>query len=150
MVYFDEDGDYREGKGKGEVKKTDFIKGTPICHAPSMMRTDAIMSVGGYSVDDKLLRVEDYHLWFKMYAVGYKLYMLTKPIYKMRDDRNAQRRRTWNNRRNEFYVKWIGYPMVGLPWYTRIYCFRPLIIGLLPNGFYQRIRRNSLLRRVFK
>lgn len=137
MVYFDEDGDYREGKGKGEVKKTDFIKGTPICHAPSMMRTDAIMSVGGYSVDDKLLRVEDYHLWFKMYAVGYKLYMLTKPIYKMRDDRNALKRRTWKSRLNEAYVKHVGYNMISLPWYTQIYALKPILIYLLPVSAYK-------------
>ena len=55
----------------------------------------------GYTVDPKLLRVEDYHLWFKMYAAGYKGYMLEYPIYEMRDDRNAIARRNWMNRKNE-------------------------------------------------
>lgn len=149
-TYFDKDGVFRVGVGKGEVGKKDFIFRTPISHAPCMARTEVFKAVGGYTVDDRLLRVEDYHLWFKVYAAGYKLYQMHDSYYMMRDDRNAQRRRTWKNRRNEFYVKWIGYPMVGLPWYTRIYCFRPLIIGLLPNGLYQKIRRNSLLKRVFK
>ena len=90
MIYFDESGDFRTGKGSGEVKAEDFINGTPICHAPCMARTAVIKSVGGYSVDDRLLRVEDYHLWFKVFSAGNRLYMMNEPLYKMRDDRNAE------------------------------------------------------------
>lgn len=137
MEYFDENGTYRVGKGRGEVKKEHFIKGTPICHAPCMVRKEAYDAVGGYSVDSKLLRVEDYHLWFKMYAAGYKGYMLNKAYYKMRDDRNAVRRRNWMTRRNEFYVKWIGYPSIGLPWYTRFHSIVPILKYFTPGFVYR-------------
>ena len=70
-----------------------------------MVRKEAYDNVGGYSVSPKLLRVEDYNLWFKMYAAGYKAYMLDKPYYRMRDDRNAKKRRKWGGRKNEYYVK---------------------------------------------
>ena len=50
MIYFDEKGDFRKGKGNGEVKTKDFVLGTPICHAPSMSRTSVLKAVGGYSV----------------------------------------------------------------------------------------------------
>lgn len=136
MIYFDENGDYKIGRGQGEVKKKHFIHGTPICHAPCMARSEAIKQVGGYSVDDKLMRVEDYHLWFKLFAAGYKLFMLDEPIYKMRDDRNATLRRTWKNRRNEVYVKHIGFKMIGLPWWTQLFCLRPIIIYFMPNFVY--------------
>lgn len=150
MEHFDEEGTFMTGKGCGEIKPEHFRSGSPICHAPCMVRKKAYDKVGGYSVSPKLLRVEDYHLWFKMYAEGYKAYMLEKPYYRMRDDRNAVLRRTWKNRCNEAYVKWIGYPMIGLPRYTRIYCLRPLIIGLLPNSLYQWLRRSPLMRKIFK
>ena len=149
-TYFDKDGIFRKGVGKGDVKPEHFIHRSPVSHAPCMARTEVFKAVGGYTVDDRLLRVEDYHLWFKIFHAGYKLYQMHDSYYMMRDDRNATLRRTWKNRRNEFYVKWIGYPMVGLPWYTRIYCFRPLIIGLLPNKLYQNIRRSPLMRKIFK
>lgn len=136
MIYFDEGGDYKIGQGRGEIKKEHFIHGTPICHAPCMARTNAFRSVGGYTVDDKLLRVEDYHLWFKLFAAGYKLYMLKEPIYKMRDDRKAFQRRTWKNRLNEAYVKHIGFKMIGLPWYTQIYCVRPILTHFIPKFIY--------------
>lgn len=137
MIYFDENGDFRTGHGRGEVKAQDFINGTPVCHAPCMARTAVIKSVGGYSVDDRLLRVEDYHLWFKVFSAGHKLYMMDEPLYKMRDDRNAGARRTWKNRRNEAYVKHIGYKMIGLPWWTQIYTLVPIIKYLMPKFAYQ-------------
>lgn len=136
MIYFDEVGEFRRGKGNGEVDKYSFVHGTPICHAPSMSRTNVIKAVGGYSVSDKLLRVEDYHLWFKIFAAGYKLYMLNECLYKMRDDRNAVRRRNWLTRRNEMYVKHIGYKMIGLPVWYQIYCIVPFIKYLMPRLVY--------------
>lgn len=137
MIYFDEHGEFKRGHGQGEVIARDFVGGTPICHAPCMARTEVFRAVGGYSLDNKLLRVEDYHLWFKIFAAGYKLYMLDECLYKMRDDRNAIARRNWLSRRNEFYVKHIGYKMIGLPWYYQIYTIVPIVKYLLPNWLYK-------------
>ena len=141
MIYFDENGDFRWGKGKGEVEAKDFVHGTPICHAPSMSRTDVIKSVGGYSVGKNLLRVEDYHLWFKVYAAGHKLYMLNKCLYKMRDDRSAIARRNWITRRNEAYVKHKGYNTIGLPWWYQIYTIEPILKYFAPQWIYRFFHR---------
>lgn len=141
MIYFDENGDFRWGKGKGEVEAKDFVHGTPICHAPSMSRTDVIKSVGGYSVGKNLLRVEDYHLWFKVYAAGHKLYMLNKCLYKMRDDRSAIARRNWITRRNEAYVKHKGYNMIGLPLWYQIYTIVPILKFFAPQWIYRYFHR---------
>lgn len=141
MIYFDENGEFRRGKGKGEVEAKDFVHGTPICHAPSMSRTNVIKSVGGYSVSKNLLRVEDYHLWFKVYAAGHKLYMLNKCLYKMRDDRNAVGRRNWITRRNEAYVKHKGYNMIGLPWWYQVYTIVPILKYFAPQWIYRYFHR---------
>lgn len=141
MIYFDELGEFRRGKGKGEVFANDFVHGTPICHAPCMVRTNVIKDVGGYSVDDKLLRVEDYHLWFKIFAAGHKLFMLDECLYKMRDDRHAAIRRNWLARRNEAYVKHIGYRMIGIPWWYQIFCIVPILKYLVPNCLYNYIHK---------
>lgn len=71
-----------------------------------------------------------------MYAAGYKAYMLEKPYYRMRDDRNAKNRRKWSGRVNEHYVMRTGFKALGLPWYYQLYALRPLIIGMLPNFVY--------------
>lgn len=143
MIYFDEQGDFRIGKGHGEITKKDFLHGSPICHAPSMMRTKAIREVGGYAVEKRLLRVEDYNLWFRMYAAGYKAYILSEPLYKMRDDRNARARRNWNNRRNEMYAMSSGFKMLNLPWYTQIFALRPLLAHIAPTLLYNIYHRKQ-------
>lgn len=143
MVYFDEHGDFRIGKENGEVKKSDFLHGSPICHAPSMIRTSALKKVGGYAIDKRLLRVEDYNLWFRMYAAGYKAYNLSEPLYKMRDDRNAIARRNWLTRRNEMFAMSTGFKMIRLPWYTQIYALRPLLAHIVPSWLYNIYHRRS-------
>lgn len=147
MIYFDENGDFRTGVARTNFpEKKDFVQGTPFCHAPCMVRREAYLKVGGYSVDKKLLRVEDYHLWMKMYAAGFKGAVLNEPLYKMRDDRNAVARRTFRNRVNEAYVRHIGFKMLGLPWFYQIYTLRPLLVGLLPRPVYIYFHKKKLGR----
>lgn len=136
MIYFDENGEFRRGRGNGEVYKKDFLYGSPICHAPCMLRTEVLKSVRGYTVSPQLLRVEDYNLWFRIYAAGYKAYSLEVPLYKMRDDRNAKLRRNWKGRRNEMYVMSSGFKMLRLPWYTQIYAIRPFLAHIAPKWLY--------------
>ena len=141
MHYFDQGDIFCTGKGGGEPSIKDFPKGTPFCHAPCMVRTEAYKAVGGYSVSDKLLRVEDYHLWIKMYAKGYRGYMLDEPLYMMRDDRSALHRRNLRSRLNEARVKAIAIRTFRLPVWEYIYCLKPVILGLMPAGLYSRLRK---------
>lgn len=136
MEYFDEKGTFRIGHAVTTPQITDFPKSTPFCHAPCMIRTEAIKSVGGYSVGEKLLRVEDYHLWIKLYASGYKGHNLDIPLYKMRDDRNAISRRKWKGDVNEFYVKNLAVSMLNLPFYYRFYSLRPILTHFCPRWLY--------------
>lgn len=136
MKHFDENGIYRVQSGGGEPKLTDFPKFSPFRHAPCMVRTEAYKAVDGYTVAEKLLREEDYHLWIKMYVAGYRGYTLEEPLYMMRDDRNAARRRNFKSRKNEAYVKHLAVKMLKLPFYYNIYCLVPLIKGILPTWLY--------------
>lgn len=136
MIYFDENGEFRRGKGGYEVTNQMFLSGPPFCHATCMIRTEAYKKVGGYSVDEKLLRVEDVDLWFKLYKAGYKGYVLGELLYAMRDDRYATKRRKFKFRINSFRVRWRGIPEVGLPKWKRIYALSPIIVGLLPTFLY--------------
>ena len=145
MEYFDENGTFMVGKGKGEITKKDFLHGSPICHAPCMVRREAYEKVNGYTVSDELIRLEDYHLWFKMYAAGYKAYMLPNPYYRMRDDRNAISRRKWSGRVRQYNLMRKGFRMLDLPWYDQVFAVRPLLVGLLPTSIYKVLHRNKNL-----
>lgn len=143
MICFDENGDFKTlANEEGSPTKFSFVKKTPFYHAPVMVRKEAYLAVDGYSVSKKLLRVEDYHLWFKMYAAGFRGFNIKNAYYKMRDDRNALNRRTWLNRRNEFHVKIIGYRMLNLPLYVYPAAIIPIIKYFIPQRIYRILHRH--------
>lgn len=136
MIYFNESGDWGRGCSVENPTKLDFVNGTPFCHAPCMVRAEVYRAVDGYSTDKRTLRSEDYNLWFRLYALGYKGYNLQEPLYKMRDDINAYHRRKFCFARNEAYVRWTGYKMLNLPKKYYLYALRPIIVGILPKPIY--------------
>ena len=125
-------------------KIENIVKETPFCHAPCMVLKEAYDAVGGYSVSKKLLRVEDYELWIKMYAEGYKGYNLPEVLYRMRDDRNATKRRKFRYRINEAYVRYLAVKKMKLKKRYLIYVLRPVLVGILPTGLYTYLHRKKL------
>lgn len=144
MIFFDENGDWGKSHNYGEVKKENFIKGSPICHAPCMIKKDVLKSVGGYTDEKKLLRVEDYHLWFKLYIAGYNCYNLDECLYKMRDDHDAYKRRTIKNRINETRLKLWGFRKIKIPFTKYIWAFKPIIAIIIPQKIYKKIHQKNL------
>ena len=145
MIYFDENGEWGRGKYINNFpKKKDFVHGTPFCHAPCLVRTEAYKSVDGYSENNFLIRVEDYHLWYKMYLKGYKGYNFDEPLYKVRDDRNAINRRKLKFRINEAYVKFLIIRNFKLPIKNYIFILRPILVGLLPTKIYEYLHKKRM------
>ncbi len=147
MLYFDRRGDWGRGAAVEFPGPMDFVRGTPFCHGPAMIRADALRAVGGYAAGKGRRRAEDYDLWFRMYAAGYRGCNLPDPLYKMRDDENALRRRTLSFALNEAAVRFHGYGLLGLPWWTRLYALRPIAVALLPAPLYGRLHRAKLHRK---
>lgn len=145
MIYFDEEGDFRTGISRGEPDIKRIARSTPFCHAPCMVRYEAYKAVAGYSVSEKRLRVEDWDLWVRMYAAGFKGFNLSEPLYKMRDDRNAYSRRKFKYRLNEARVTASAIKKLKLSKINYIWMLRPIIVGLLPTKLY-----NYLHQRHFK
>ncbi|WP_017380772.1 glycosyltransferase [Paenisporosarcina sp. TG-14] len=144
MIYFDESGDWGISKPKIEPQPQDLIYGTPFAHAPCMVKREAYIAVNGYTVNRKLLRVEDYHLWTKMYSKGFRGYNIQQPLYKMRDDKNAAQRRSFKFRLNDSYVKYLIVKKLNLPFRNYFYILRPIVVGLLPQKLYIHLHKKKL------
>ena len=119
-------------------------KGVPFCHATIMMRKEAYDAVKGYTEKKRLLRVEDYHLWIKMYEVGYRGKNIPKQLYLMRDDKAAYKRRKFRYRVNEAYVRGMAVRKLGLPISGYLYAIQPIIIGILPKVVYDYFHKRKL------
>lgn len=145
MIYFDETGDYAEGRCNSEYPHAELLVHGPIhCHAPCMVRAEVMHAVGGYSVDKKLLRVEDWHLWLKIYAAGGQGKNLDEPLYKMRDDRQSANRRKLRYRLNEAHMVVLAVKELGLPKWKYVFVLRPILVGLLPGPVYRFLHRKKL------
>lgn len=144
MIYFDEQGVYRIGKGYGEPQITEYAKGTPFNHAPCMVRKRAYSNVNGYAEKKNKLRVEDWDLWIRMREKGHRGYMLQEALYKMRDDRGAYSRRKFKFRFNEALVIASAVKKLDLPKIYYIRTIRPILVGLLPRKLYQFLHRSKL------
>lgn len=144
MTYFDENGTWGQCYPVEFPQNKAFISGTPFCHAPCMVRREAFLEVGGYTEESRYLRVEDYDLWIKLYAAGFRGQNLLEPLYAMRDDRNAYARRKFKYRINEVRVRQKAAHMLHLGVRAYFAAFRPIIVGLLPAPLYQLLHKKRM------
>lgn len=152
MTTFDEGGEWGFIRTLERPQTRDFPTHVPMfCHAPCMIRREAFLDVDGYTEDKRLLRVEDYHLWYKLYAKGYIGYNIQESLYKMRDDRNALHRRTVQARFNGIYATFIGFRMVHLPIWMYIYAIKNAVLEviklIIPDKVYEYLHKKRLSSR---
>ena len=95
--------------------------GVPFCHATIVARAHVFSDVGNYTVSRRAERNEDLDLWFRFYAEGMTGRNLVEPLYLVREDLSAIRRRTLRNRLNVMRTTVAGYARLGYPlhWYVR-------------------------------
>ena len=126
--------------------KYGFMKSNQFHHATVIIKTDVIKSVDGYSVDKRLLRVEDYNLWTKLYAKGFKGCNMEEALYVVLEDEATYSRRTFSNRINEAYSKKLAIEMLELPKYNYVYVIYSLAKGFVPQFLYRYIHKKKTIK----
>lgn len=143
MSLFDKDGEFRVIHYSPEPAKESLLRTSQFCHAGCMMRTSVMKELGGYSEDANCERVEDYDLWVRLYAAGYRGYNIQEVLYQMRDDRNAVKRRTLRNRLNESCLKMRAGKLLGYRAAGYAYATVPILKALIPSSVYRYAHRNK-------
>lgn len=95
--------------------KFSILASTPFNHATIMTYKYVYDSLGGYIDEDRTIRCEDYDLWFRFFAKGYKGYNIQEPLYLVREDLAAIKRRTIKNRLRALKTTKVGYKLLGFP-----------------------------------
>lgn len=143
MKLFDETGEWGQTTVPEYPSPEDVVCGTPISHAAVMLRKECMDAVGGYTVDKRMLRVEDVNLWIKLYTAGYRCHNIQEPLYRMRNDQNALNRRKYIYRVNSVYVRLQGCKMLHLGFGSYLSSIQPMINGLVPAKVRQFIRKKQ-------
>ncbi len=127
-------------------QKNDFLWSSPFMHPTIVIRKKVLEELGGYTTEDYAERTEDYELFMRLYAAGYRGYNLQESLFQYREDRNAYRKRKYKYRVNEAKVRYRGYRELGiLPGHIHN-VIKPLIVGMIPVQWMQKIRRKQFGR----
>jgi glycosyltransferase involved in cell wall biosynthesis len=141
-VTFDREGEWGTRAGVSQPQKRDFLWGTQFIHPSVMMQRAALIAVDGYRVCRETLRTEDYDLFMRLYARGYKGYNLAEPLLRYYDPRQPRHVR-FRFRVNEVRIRWSGFRALGLLPGGLPYVFKPLAVALLPGGLKRRLQQRQ-------
>ena len=123
--------------------KNAFLWNSPFAHPTVMMRKDALVASGCYRVAKETRRCEDYDLFMRMYAQGYAGYNIQEMLYQYRIVIDDKKYRPMKYRIDEAQVRWIGYKNLGMLPKGLLYVMKPIIIGLIPQFVYRKIRKKQ-------
>lgn len=121
--------------------KKDFLLRSPFAHPTIMIRSEVMHSLNGYSVGKKVGRSEDYDLFMRLYALGFKGYNFQEILFSYREDRNAFHKRKFKFTLTEARVRFNGYKKLKLLPYGFIFVLKPILIGLIPMSLYRKMRK---------
>lgn len=115
-------------------KDTPYKKGLVFNHATIMAYRSVYNELGGYTVSPRTVRGQDRDLWYRFLAAGYKGANLQEPLYMVREDENAIKRRSAKVRWNSYKTEIIGYKRLNYKWYRFIKPTLKLSKILVPSG----------------
>lgn len=145
---------FDEEKGLGRIiyckehpEKLNLLDTPCFPHAAIMTYTQVYRDVGGYTVSPRTVRSQDYDLWFRFFAKGFRGANLQEPLYFMREDENAFLRRKPRLYLWLVVTKWKGYRLLKFPikYYWRI--LLP-IAALFRNELRKLKARRSLKKKL--
>lgn len=145
MQSFDELGDKKIIGIKEIPNKYDLPKFNPFHHATIMMKSECMISLNGYTVSKDTTRAEDVDLWFRFFDLNFKGYNLQNVIYRVREDRNAYKRRKFKYTLQASKVLYKGIKLLKLPIKYYLYIIKPIVSWFTPLTLKQ-IYREKLVK----
>ncbi len=121
MQLFDDSGDLSVLSRPEQPDKYSLRNGTVFSHPTIMTYKYVYDELGGYTVSRRTIRGQDYDLWFRFYARGFKGYNLSDVLYRFKEDLGAVRRRTIKTRIDNYKTILIGFKLLNYPlcWYIK-------------------------------
>lgn len=106
-----------------------FLWGISFCHPATLFTKECIMDVGGYRVSQDTRRCQDYDMFMRLYAKGYKGKNISESLYLYRlDEDTIKRGANYTAAMCEYNVRKYGFKVLALPYVLRKLCaLKPLI-----------------------
>lgn len=101
-----------------------------VMHPGVMFRREDIAKIGNYCEDFRV--VQDYDLWFRGMAAGYKFYNFQEPLVLFRRNESYNTRKSKAYRMVDYRVRKKGYKINKIPLHKRVYLVVPLALAYIP------------------
>lgn len=115
------------------LTKENIFKYNPIAHPTVMMRKNAVLDVGGYTVSPFTRRGQDFDLWCKLCEKGYNFEKIHDVLLNYREYIGAYKKRGFKTRLDAFKLRRYWRRKLDLPLYYEIYAIKQLIAGIIPK-----------------
>ncbi len=138
--YIDENGTFEQLRKFPETND-EIYKMMPkvdaVMHPGVMFRRADIEKIGNYCEDFRV--VQDYDLWFRGMAAGYKFYNIQEPLLLFRRNESYNKRKSKSYRLVDFAVRKKGYKINHIPFYKWVYLVIPLALAYIPPKILDRL-----------
>ncbi|WP_195467402.1 glycosyltransferase [Clostridium sp. D43t1_170807_H7] len=121
----------------------DFLWNSPFIHPSILMRRIAFEKAGLYRVSWETRRCEDYDLFMAMYSCGSKGANIQEKLYKYKVENGNKKYRKMRDRLEESVVRMKGFRKMNIGIKGIPYIFKPIIIGLIPQKIFGKIREKQ-------
>lgn len=130
-------------------EKRDFLPFSPFIHPSVMVRRETYLQSGGYLVSKETWRCEDYELFMRLYAMGFRGYNMRERLFCYREDRSSYERRKIRFRMDEAKIRHRNFKNLNMTGpVTWLYIIRPVAAGFLPVSVLMYIKKRSVKKEV--
>lgn len=132
---FINDGNKKEiiRKPKENLSKKDVLWGPPFFHPTIMMRKNIYDQLHGYVVLGRTQRGQDWDLWFRFFANGFRGYNLQEPLYIYHESNDDLKKRTFKTAFMYTKTAIVGFKLLNVPFFKMLLVFKPIISVLIPQ-----------------
>ncbi len=147
---FDENGIWGVRKMPEAPTREDYLKYSPYIHPSVMYRASIFDKNEGYQVSEDTLRCEDYEIFMRLRANGFKGANLQEVLFEYRESDDSYKKRCFICRIREAKCRYKNFKALGILFPTGwIYVFRPIVGFFVPNHLIAYLKhRESGLGRV--
>lgn len=141
MFYFDEEGVWKESRSIEFPEKEDFLSTSAFSNPSVMFWKKCLDSVGGYRVAKETIRGQDYDLFMRLYAAGFKGANIQESLTYYYRGKVGYQKTTVKIRYYDFLVRWRNFKKLGLMPAGILYAIKPLLLMIIPFRVLEKIKR---------
>lgn len=147
-VVFNKNGEWGHYNVPEHPEKKDFLWNNPFIHPTVLMKKSSLQKVNGYLNTKINRRCEDYDLFMRMYANGFRGVNIAEYLYKYKIDEGKKKKRPMKYRIDEMRVRYKGFKELNMLKISSLFfVVKPIVIGLIPQFIFKKIRGNNYKKR---